>query len=117
MQKEALLAEGVVILLLMGMVLWQRYRRTLKKWWKRWRAQPKRVWTLRDREPQDCQECRIAEVEVGPGRSQARRRWSEVKSRRGRPKTDDSSGQGCMNLRCEYYRDTDADFHALRRES
>jgi hypothetical protein len=27
-----------------------------------------------------------------------------------------SSGQACMNPRCEYYKDTDADFHALRRD-
>jgi len=33
MQKEALLAEGGVILLLMGRVLWQRYQRTVKTWW------------------------------------------------------------------------------------
>jgi hypothetical protein len=28
----------------------------------------------------------------------------------------DSSGQACMNLRCEYYKDTDPDYHALRRD-
>jgi hypothetical protein len=116
MQKEALAAQSVVILVLLGMVLWQRYQRSLKKGWQVWRAKPKRPWTLRDREPNDCQDCRRAEAELGPGRSQARRRWSEVKSRRGRPKRYDSSGQACMNPRCEYYRDTDADFRALRRD-
>ncbi len=116
MQKEALLAENVVILVLLGMVVWQHYQRTLKKWWQAWRAKPKRSWTLRDREPNDCQDCRLAGAEVGRGRSQARRPWSEVKSRRGRPKTYDSSGQACMNRGCEYYKDTDPDFHALRRD-
>jgi transposase-like protein len=116
MQKEALLAEGGVMLLLIGMVLWQRYQRTVHTGWKAWRAKPKRQWMLRDREPNDCQECRLAETEAGPGRSQARRPWSEVKSRRGRPKTHDSSGQACMNPRCEYYKDTDPDFHALCRD-
>jgi IS1 family transposase len=114
MQKEVVVAESIVIVLLMSMVLWQRYQRTLKRGWKRWRAKPKRSWTLHAREPNDCQDCRLAGAEVGPKRSQARRRWSEVKSRRGRPKTHDSGGQACMNSLCEYYKDTDPDFHALR---
>jgi hypothetical protein len=113
MPKEALVAQSVVMLVWVGMVVWQRYHRTLKKGWQAWRGKPKRAWTLRDRAPNDCQDCRLAEAEAGPRRSQARRPWSEVKSRRGRPKTHDSSGQACMNPRCEYYQDTDPDFHAL----
>jgi hypothetical protein len=116
MPKEALVAQTVVILVLLGMVVWQRHRRTLKQWWQARRAKPNRAWRPRDREPSDCQECRLAGAEAGPGGSQARRLWSEVKSRRGRPKTCDSSGHACMNRGCEYYRDTDADFHALRRD-
>jgi hypothetical protein len=116
MPKEALVAQSVVTLVLLGMVVWQRYQRALKKWWQAWRAKPKRHWTLRDREPGDCLDCRLVGAEIGLGRSQARRRWSEVKSRRGRPKAYDSSGQACMNQGCEYYRDPDADFHALRRD-
>jgi hypothetical protein len=83
MQKEALVAQSMVMLVMVGMMVWQRYRRTIKKWWQAWRAKPKRPWTLHAREPNDCQDCRLASAEVGPGRSQARRRWSEVKSRRG----------------------------------
>jgi hypothetical protein len=78
MQKEVLVAQSMV---LVGMVVWQRYRRTRKKWWQAWRAKPKRPWTLHAREPNACQDCRLAGAEVGPGRSQARRRWSVVKSR------------------------------------
>jgi hypothetical protein len=40
----------------------------------------------------------------------------EVKSRRERPKSYDRGGQACMNPRWEYYKDTDADFHARRRD-
>ncbi len=40
----------------------------------------------------------------------------EVKSGRGRPKTYDSDGQACMEPGCEYYKDTDATYHALRRD-
>ncbi len=114
MQKIALLVESGVILVLLSMVLWQRYQRTVKWWWKNWRAKSKRTRTLHPRTPDDCPECRLAEAESGPGRSAGCRPWPEVKSRRGRPKTHDSSGQACMEPRCEYYKDTDPDFHALR---
>ncbi|HEX9413765.1 MAG TPA: hypothetical protein VF916_09715 [Ktedonobacterales bacterium] len=42
------------------------------------------------------------------------RSWSEVKSRRGRPKEHDTDGQACMEPSCEYYKDTDGTHHALR---
>jgi hypothetical protein len=67
MQKEALAAQSVVILVLLGMVVWQRYHRTVKKWWQAGRAKPKRAWTLRDREPNDCQDCRLAGGGAGAG--------------------------------------------------
>jgi hypothetical protein len=53
MQKEALVAQSMVILVLLGMVVWQRYHRTLKQGWQAWRAKPKRAWTPRDREPNE----------------------------------------------------------------
>jgi hypothetical protein len=42
MQKEALVAQSMVMLVMVGMMVWQRYRRTFKKWWQAWRAKPKR---------------------------------------------------------------------------
>jgi hypothetical protein len=57
MQKEALIAESAVVVLLLGMVIWQRYQRALKKGWKAWRGQLKRCWTLRPRTPDDCLDC------------------------------------------------------------
>ena len=114
MQKVTMWVESMVILALLSIVLWQRYQGILKGWWKQWRAKPKRRWTRQPRTPADCQDCRLAAAEAGPERSQARRPWSEVKSQRGRPKEHDSSGQACMEPGCEYYKDTDPDFHALR---
>jgi len=113
-QKAVLLIESGLIVVLLMLVLWQRYQRTIKRWWKNWRAKPKRTRTMRPRTPDDCQDCRLAEAETGPSRSQARRAWREVKSRRGRPKKHDRSGQACLNPACEYYKDTDPAFHALR---
>jgi hypothetical protein len=34
MQKVMFVMESVVIVLLLSMILWQRYQRTLKRWWK-----------------------------------------------------------------------------------
>jgi hypothetical protein len=51
MQEVARLAESGMIRVLLSLVLWQRYERTLKRWWKSWRAKPKRAWTLRARTP------------------------------------------------------------------
>jgi hypothetical protein len=69
-QKAARLTEGVVIRVLLGMVVWPRYQRTLKRWWKNRGAKPKRTWDLRPRPPDDGQDCRLAGAEGGPGRSQ-----------------------------------------------
>ena len=114
MQKTALMVESVLLTMLLVTVVWQSKRREVKRWWKGWRAKPKRARQLRPRTPEDCQDCRLAEAERGPERVKARERWSDVKSRRGRPKVHDSEGQACMNPRCVYYKDTDAAYHALR---
>jgi hypothetical protein len=41
------------------------------------------------------------------------RLWSEIKSRRGRPKHIDASGHACPNPDCDYRLITDANLHAL----
>jgi IS1 family transposase len=113
-QKEVLIAESVLLIWLIGLVLWQRHKRELKRWWNALWAKPKRKWTLRPRIPDDCLDCRLATAEHGPSRAQGPRSWIEVKSQRGRPKQHDSSGHACMNTACEYYKVTDAALHALR---
>lgn len=114
MPKIALVIESIFLVVLLTRVVWASKQREIKRWWKVWRAKPKWERHLRARAPDDCQDCRLAEAERGPERVKARQPWGEVKSRRGRPKTYDSEGQACMNPRCVYYRDADADYHALR---
>jgi hypothetical protein len=114
MQKTVLMLDSVWLMVLLAMVVWQSKRREIKRWWKGWRAKPKRTRELKPRSPEDCQDCGLAEAEQGPERVKAREPWSEVKSERGRPKIHDSNGQACMNPRCMYYRETDAAVHALR---
>ena len=114
MQKEALIAERVLLVWLIGWVIWQRRKRELKRWWQGWRAKPKRKWMLRPRTADDCMDYRLVQAEQGPRRAQGPRPWREVKSKRGRPKKHDSHGHACMNTACEYYKVTDATIHALR---
>ena len=63
---------------------------------------------------------RLSGLPVGGGKTRAGTggrhpsRWGEVKSQRGRPKTHDSNGQACVDPRCVYYQDMDAESHALR---
>jgi IS1 family transposase len=114
MQEEVLIAESLLIVGLVGLVIWQRRKRELKRWWQAWRAKPKRKWRLRPRTPEDCVDCRLAVAEQGPKRTASPRPWREVKSKQGRPKAHDSQGYACMNPWCEYYKVTDARLHALR---
>ena len=44
MQKVAVVAQSMVILVLLGVVMWQRHQLTLKEWWQTWRAKLKRLW-------------------------------------------------------------------------
>jgi hypothetical protein len=83
MQKAALVVESLVMVAVLGVVLGQRYQRPLKRWWRNWRARPKRVWHLQPRTPDGCQDCRLAKAEMGPGCSQTRRAGSVGKSRQG----------------------------------
>jgi len=114
MQKTVLIVESGVLLLVLGMAVWERTQRTIRSWWKAWHAKSKRERHLHTGNPRDCQDCRLAGAEQGPERTKAHRAWSEVKSRRGRPKKHDSSGQACMDPCCVYSKDTDANSHALR---
>jgi hypothetical protein len=58
-QKVGLLVESIMMPVLVGMVLWQQYQRTFKRWWINWRAKPKRPWSLQPRTLGDCQDCRL----------------------------------------------------------
>ena len=70
---------------------------------------------LKPRTPHDCPACRLASpASSGAGQAPAPvRPWSEVKSRRGAPKRIPTEGFACPNPQCQYFRNTDAQFHAL----
>jgi IS1 family transposase len=115
MQKIVLILESVVVLILIGLLIWARHKRALKRWWQEKRKKPKRVWNLRPRTPEDCLDCRLAAKVTLPDTERALPTpWSIVKSSRGRPKKHNSDGHACMNPSCRYYKITDAHIHALR---
>ncbi len=112
MQKLVLAIECLLLLVWIGLwwdCLWALYRH-----WKNGRPPTKREWALKPRTPEDCPTCRLEKPWVELENPRTARPWSEVKSRRGRPKTHDTDRQACMNPTCEYYKDTDGTHHALR---
>lgn len=76
----------------------------------------KRKRQMHPKSPKDCPHCKQDAIAGCEYRNVPARPWREVKSRRGRPKEHSSEGQACMNIACEYYRVTDEQIHALRRD-
>lgn len=70
---------------------------------------------LKPRCPDDCPACRLASTPSSDGGSASAsvRPWSEVKSRRGVPKRIPTEGFACPNPQCQYFGNTDGQFHAL----
>ena len=101
------------VLCLVLTMLWVKYGKKLKRWWKEWRKQRRGPQQLRPRAPGDCPECARGHHRL-PRRP--RRKvvpWSEVKSPRGRKKQTDTSGFACLNIWCKYFGITDSAIHAL----
>ncbi len=113
MQKLVLTIE-CLLLVLLGMWLWENCLWSMYRRWRDHRQQTKREWNLKPRTPEDCPTCRLEKRLTLRDNVRTARPWSEVKSRRGRPKTHNTDGQACMEPSCEYYKDTDATHHALR---
>ena len=94
-------------------IIWLKYGKRLRRWWKEWRKQQRGPRQLRPRSPEDCPKCndwlswlpRRPRREVVP--------WSQKKSPRGRKKEIDTTGYACLNILCDYFGVTDAAIHAL----
>lgn len=103
------LIDGIVIILL---VWWLQYHHTVSQIsYDLSREVKKRSWRMRAKSSKDCPHCQKAHTkqsacpEIMP--------WSEVKSKRGRPKTISSEGNFCPNKGCCYYGIMDENIHAL----
>src|SRR5215471_4864433 len=112
--QKLVVTVGSLVLVLLWLYIWEAVIRVLISKWRARRRGPQRVWNLKPRTPEDCPTCRLEKRWVVAENPRTARPWSEVKSRRGRPKTHDTDGQACMEPSCEYYKDTDGTHHALR---
>jgi hypothetical protein len=108
---------GSLIIALLLCVLW-----VIVLWARRHHAQLDRASAaairqrlLKPRTPDDCPACRHhpGRPPAAPAPPPAVRPWSDVKSRRGRPKQRATDGFACPNPACAYYRITHAAVHAL----
>jgi hypothetical protein len=88
-------------------------RRCIRHWLKDYFRQRRGPRNLKPKSPVDCPACnrdcsllpQCPKLEVLP--------WPERKSRRGRPKTIDTSGHACLNPLCAYFAIADPAIHAL----
>jgi len=71
----------------------------------------RRRWRLRPRSPKDCEQCQCESRHQHSPREVIP--WSQVKSKRGRPKEISSDGQSCPCETCDYYGITDEAIHAI----
>ena len=113
MQRFVLTVESLLLVLL-WIVIWEHCLRALYTRWRDSQQPTKRGCKLKPRTPDDCPVCRLEQRLTLQDNARTARPWSEVKSRRGRPKTHGTDGQACMEPSCEYYKDTDGTHHALR---
>ena len=114
MQPYLIHVQQIIIVFLLY-VIWIKYERQIKKWWKAWRTPPKQARQLHPRSPRDCEQCGVEQILGAPYTRVLPPSWQDVKSVRGRPKEYASEGHACMNPACPYYKITDQSIHALRR--
>src|SRR5260370_17743311 len=101
MQKSVFAIEYVV-LVLMWLLVWEHYLRALNRRGLERGQRSKRDRTLKPRTPDDCLACRLEQELALLDTQRTARPWSEVKSRRGRPKEHDTDGQACMDANYQY---------------
>ena len=94
-------------------VIWLKYGKRLKRWWKEWRKQYRGPRQLRPREPGDCPECARGYHRLPRRPRQDVVPWSEIKDPRGRKKQVDTTGYACLHIWCKYFGNTDPAVHAL----
>jgi len=93
--------------------IWSKHGRKIRRWLQDYFRQRRGPRNLKPKSPEDCPLCKrhicILPHRPKPGVVP----WSERKSRRGRPKTVETSGYACLNLTCDYFAIADPAIHAL----
>ena len=101
------------IFVCLAVYIWTKHGRRLRRWLQNYFRQRRGPRNLKPKSPEDCPACnrdcsllpQCPKLEVLP--------WPERKSRRGRPKTIDTSGHACLNPLCDYFAISDPAIHAL----
>jgi len=98
-------------LLVMGLLGWLVYHRSLCEGYALETGQPCRPWHLRPRTPKDCPQCQCDHPHSHKPPDLIP--CSQLKSQWGRRKELVSEGNACPNKACVYYGVTDQNIHAL----
>jgi len=101
------------IFVCLAIYIWTKHGRRIRRWWHDFFRQRRGPRSLRPKSPAECPACnrdcsllpQRPKLEVLP--------WAKRKSRRGRPKTIDTSGHACLNPLCAYFAVADPAIHAL----
>ncbi len=112
--------EGVlslIIVVLVAIIVKQRYEKTIKRWRQAHQQCTKRQrkWKLKPQSPEQCPSCQagveLQQVNVEP--QQPVQPWSERKGRGGPTKKIDTQGFACSQANCDYAGIREASIHAL----
>ena len=106
----------LLIVILLGVVIWQRYGRQIKRFWEERKHQKKkRSFNLKPKEPKDCP-CCVEEVglqQVNPEPVAPVIPWSQLKKPGGPKKQVNTQNIACPNPKCKYVNNRNSDEHAL----
>jgi IS1 family transposase len=105
----------LLIVGLLGIILWQRYGKRIKRYWAERKPKIKRPFKLRPKSPEDCP-CCVAGVELRQVNETSLfevSAWAESKKPGGPKKRIDTEGYACPNTECDYFLERDSQIHAL----
>jgi IS1 family transposase len=105
----------LLILVLIGVILWQRYGRRFKRYWAERKPKIKRPFNLRAKSPDDCP-CCVAGVKLRRVNEAPLFKvpvWAKSKKPGGPKKRIDTEGFACPNFKCDYFLERDSQVHAL----
>jgi hypothetical protein len=101
------------IFLCLAIYILTKHGRGIRRWWHDFFRKHRGPRRLKSKSPDDCPQCN-RDICLLPHRPKLGvLPWPERKSRRGRPKTIDTSGHACLNPLCAYFAIADPAIHAL----
>ena len=93
----------VFLLVCLVIFIWTTHGRKFRRWLRDYFQQRRGPRYLKAKSPEDCPLCNRHICMLPHRPKPAVVPWSRRKSRRGRPKSVDTSGHACLNLSCAYF--------------